>query len=70
MQRLGGQRIQTRLLWEPMHRSRALTGAYAHRIEVADWVYARALSLPSSVGLSEEQQDRVIAAILKELGAR
>jgi dTDP-4-amino-4,6-dideoxygalactose transaminase len=35
---------------------------------VADSIYAEALSLPSSVSLSEEDQDRVIEALKRQLG--
>ncbi|MDE2166822.1 MAG: LegC family aminotransferase [Alphaproteobacteria bacterium] len=56
--------IETRPLWQPMHRSSALRDAFVHsEITVADRVHAQALSLPSSVNLTPEQQDRVIASI-------
>jgi perosamine synthetase len=55
--------VQARPLWQPLHRSPAHAGAPAARCEVADMLYARALSLPCSVGLSEEQQSRVVEAI-------
>jgi dTDP-4-amino-4,6-dideoxygalactose transaminase len=35
---------------------------------VADLIYAEALSLPSSVSLSVEDQDRVIDAVKRHLG--
>ena len=60
---LGAQGIQTRPLWQPLHTSRAHQGAEAVLSGTADRVHARALSLPSSVGLSESDQNRVIAAI-------
>lgn len=55
--------IETRPLWQPMHRSRAHQDCRAYRCEVADDLHRRALSLPSSAGLSEQDQTRVIAAI-------
>jgi perosamine synthetase len=57
---LESRRIQSRPLWEPMHRSRALTGQQERQCPVADDIHARALSLPCSVGLSAEEQDRVL----------
>jgi len=57
------QRIQTRPLWEPLHRSTPHRDAFAYRVEVADQLARDALSLPSSVSLDRAQQDRVIAAI-------
>ena len=55
--------IQTRPLWQPMHRSRAHAQAQATDCQVADRICAQALSLPCSVGLTEFEQDRVIEAI-------
>ncbi len=55
--------IQTRPLWQPMHRSPVHRHSEAFRCEIADWLHARALSLPCSVGLTESDQDYVIASI-------
>jgi perosamine synthetase len=63
MAELGRAGVQTRPLWQPLHRSPAHAGAYALPCPVADAVHARALSLPCSVGLTPADQDRVIAAI-------
>jgi perosamine synthetase len=59
--------IQTRPLWQPMHRSPVHCGHEAFHCETADWVHARALSLPCSVGLTESDQDLVIQSLM-ELG--
>jgi perosamine synthetase len=64
----GHPRIEARLLWQPMHRSKALEGSYRPGCPVADSIYGEALSLPSSVGLSVEDQDRVIEALKHQLG--
>jgi perosamine synthetase len=64
----GHPKIEARLLWQPMHRSQALEGSYRPGCPVADSIYAEALSLPSSVGLSDEDQDRVIEALRRQLG--
>jgi perosamine synthetase len=59
--------IQTRPVWQPLHRSRAHAGAPTIGGEHAEHVYARALSLPSSVGLSAADQGRVIDALRRVL---
>jgi dTDP-4-amino-4,6-dideoxygalactose transaminase len=50
-----------------MHESQAHAGAQAIGGEVSSRIVAEALSLPSSVGLSDDDQDRVIATI-REFG--
>jgi perosamine synthetase len=61
-------KIQTRPLWQPLHLSRAHTGAYATDCWVAESLYKQALSLPCSVGLSADVQDRVIHELLTRSG--
>jgi perosamine synthetase len=56
--------IQTRPLWQPMHRSPAHRGCEAFHCDSADWIHARALSLPCSVGLSESDQAYVIESLV------
>ncbi len=56
--------IGTRPLWQPMHLSQAHRGARAVGGGVAEDLYARALSLPSSCGLTEEEKNAVRAAII------
>lgn len=55
--------IQSRPLWQPMHHSPAHTDSQSFNIEIADAVHRDAVSLPSSVGLNELDQERVISAI-------
>ncbi|CAN5788128.1 LegC family aminotransferase [soil metagenome] len=64
--RLATLSIQTRCLWQPLHRSPAFVGAESVGGEVADRLFDTSLSLPSSVGLSQAQQERVIAAIVAQ----
>jgi dTDP-4-amino-4,6-dideoxygalactose transaminase len=52
--------IQARPLWQPVHRSPAHRGAQAYRVEVADRLHRSALSLPSSVGLSQTELSAVV----------
>ncbi len=63
MRELETEGIQSRPLWQPMHRSPVHRDREAFHCEAADWIQARALSLPCSVGLSEADQDYVIESI-------
>ena len=64
LRRLAERNIQTRPLWQPLHRSPAHAGAQATDCSVADGLHRDALSLPCSVGLDRADQDRVIAAVV------
>ena len=57
--------IQTRPLWQPMHRSQPHHHAQSYYCEVADDLNRKALSLPCSVGLTEQQQERVISTVAR-----
>jgi perosamine synthetase len=65
MKKLGQREIQARPLWEPLHKSLAHKSAQSIGGEVAADLNRRALSLPSSVGLSDEQLAEVIDAVAK-----
>ncbi|HKW58999.1 MAG TPA: DegT/DnrJ/EryC1/StrS family aminotransferase [Candidatus Dormibacteraeota bacterium] len=67
MRLLAREGIDTRPIFQPMHQSKAHAGAQAIGGKVAERIVAESLSLPSSVGLTEEEQERVIATI-KEFG--
>ena len=56
--------IQTRPLWQPMHRSAAHHASGDYECPVADKLSAQALSLPSSSGLDIKSQSEVIKNIL------
>jgi len=60
---LAGEGIQARPLWQPAHLSPAHRQPHVRPCPVAERVNRAALSLPSSVGLTAEQQQRVITAI-------
>ena len=68
LRRLADQRIQARPLWQPMHRSSAHQGIWNRACPVAESIHARALSLPCSVGLTREDQDRVVDAVRTAAG--
>jgi perosamine synthetase len=55
--------IQSRPLWQPLHRSKAHLCAQNYQIEIAERLQDCALSLPSSVGISSIDQYRVIQSI-------
>lgn len=60
MGKLSDVGIQARPLWQPVHLSPAHAGSYAVDCSVAERLNHDALSLPSSVGLTEAQQLTVI----------
>jgi len=66
MQTLMTSGIQARPLWQPLHLSRAHASAQSYRIEMAETINREALSLPSSVGLTLEEQDRVIDVVVNK----
>lgn len=55
--------IQSRPLWQPLHRSPAHESGAQRGFEVAERLNRTALSLPCSVGLTEAQQEKVLLAI-------
>ncbi|MBV9084507.1 MAG: LegC family aminotransferase [Acidobacteriaceae bacterium] len=59
MRTLAASGIQSRPLWQPLHRSKAHSGSQVLGGEVAEALNAKALSLPSSVGLSLDSVDSV-----------
>lgn len=63
IRQLNQQGIGVRPLWHPLHGLPPYAGCQAHRIEHANRLYARGISLPSSVGLELDDQDRCIAAV-------
>jgi perosamine synthetase len=63
LKHLASSNIQARPLWQPLHMSPAHKGAYSIDCPEAERLYLEALSLPSSVGLTKQDQGRVTAAI-------
>lgn len=63
LRRLENACIQARPLWQPLHRSPVHEPCQAYRCDVAEQLNHDALSLPSSVGLRPEDQERVIDLI-------
>jgi perosamine synthetase len=56
-------RIETRPLWQPAHLSPAHEAAFSMPCPVAERLKREAISLPCSVGLTAEQQQRVIDVV-------
>lgn len=67
IQYLGSNGIQARPLWHPIHQLPPYIESQAYRIEQASDLYARAVSLPSSVGLSAKEQQLTIQTVSKAL---
>jgi perosamine synthetase len=65
---LEAARVQTRPLWQPLHRSAAHADACQTDCSVAERLNREALSLPCSVGLTPAMQDEVIERLLSCLG--
>jgi perosamine synthetase len=63
LRRLEAAKIQSRPLWQPMHRSPAHAGAESIGGEVADSLCRECLSLPCSADITTAQRDRVITAV-------
>lgn len=65
VERLNAAGIGARRLWRPLHQQPPYADCPRQegRLDVADDLYERGVSLPSSVTLSEGDQERVIAAI-------
>jgi perosamine synthetase len=63
LQVLAERKIQARPLWQPMHQSPAFSGYSSRPCPVSERLNRQGISLPCSVGLAAEQQQRVIAAV-------
>jgi len=65
VEHLAARGIEARQLFRPLPLLPIYASAQAYRVEVAAALHARAVSLPSSVNLTPEDQDTVIAAVLQ-----
>lgn len=66
--RLKLRSIEARPFWRPVHRQIPFRDCQAYRIEVAERLYEDGISLPCSVGISLEDQSRVIDELLSPRG--
>jgi len=65
MRILNDNNIETRPLWQPIHKSIMYSDNYYYGRDNSEKLFLNCLSIPSSVGLTLEQQDKVIK-IIKE----
>ncbi len=61
--RLAADGIEARPLWVPLHEQPPYRSSRAYRVENARRLHEQAVSLPSSVDLAADDQDRVIASL-------
>lgn len=64
LKRLQSRGIQSRPLWQPLHQSKVFRDAQPRECPVADELCARALSLPSSVGITDSEMQQVVDEVL------
>jgi dTDP-4-amino-4,6-dideoxygalactose transaminase len=67
LRELAARKIQTRPLWQPIHRSPAHTIADNPSCPNSDALYRQAISLPCSVGLSSSAQNQVVDVLSRLL---
>jgi perosamine synthetase len=67
---LASASIEARPLWAPLHEQRPYRTARTFGLEHAAGIHARAVSLPSSVDMTPDEQERVIAAVCSSLTGR
>jgi perosamine synthetase len=70
LRELNAKKIQTRPLWQPIHRSPAHDSSGSPTCPNAEIIHGQAISLPCSVGLSPSAQNQVIEAIASLVGER
>jgi perosamine synthetase len=68
LRELAARKIQTRPLWQPIHRSPAHNASSNPPCPNSDALYSQAISLPCSVGLTPANQDHVIEIVARLLG--
>jgi perosamine synthetase len=67
LQALAAEKIQCRPLWQPIHQSPAHALSRTGELPVSEQLSKEALSLPCSVGLSKEAQQKVINQVCQML---
>jgi dTDP-4-amino-4,6-dideoxygalactose transaminase len=71
--RLAREGIEARPLWKPMHLQPLYRGHpyFSHEPDrsVSDDLFARGICLPSGSNLTDEQQDRIVGALRRAVGA-
>lgn len=67
LQRMRLSGFESRPFWRPIHLQKPFQACESYKIEVADTLYGSALSLPCSVGITEQQIDQVCAVLQSQL---
>jgi perosamine synthetase len=68
LRELATRKVQSRPLWQPIHRSPAHDSSGSPACPNSDALHSHAISLPCSVGLTQSAQNRVIEIISSLLG--
>lgn len=68
LRQLNAGGVGARPLWRPLHLQPVYAGTQTYRVEVAERLYERGLSLPCSVGITDEERLAVSAALAAALG--
>ncbi len=63
LRKFSKEKIQTRPLWQPIHLSKIYRDRVKADCPTAEYLHGAALSLPCSVGLSREEQDKVLGVV-------
>jgi perosamine synthetase len=66
MRKLATKSIQARPLWQPLHLSKVYEKVHIEGGSVAEDLNKRALSLPSSVSLTDTDIEEIVSAILSQ----
>jgi dTDP-4-amino-4,6-dideoxygalactose transaminase len=61
------ENIESRPLWKPMHLQPVFKNSPAYTNGVSEKLFSSGLCLPSGIGMSEEEQLRVISCIKEKL---
>ena len=67
MHALAAAEIETRPLWRPISQQAPYAGCQAYHCEVSADLHRRSLSLPCSVGISDEDRTRVVAMMKRAM---
>jgi perosamine synthetase len=60
--------IDARPFWKPMHLQRPYAGVPTEPLEVTEEVWQRIVTLPCSTGITDDELDRVVAAVRARVG--
>jgi perosamine synthetase len=63
MMKFEAEKIQTRPIWKLNHQQKPYLGNQAYRVERAQFWFDRILNIPCSVGLTDEELERVVKVL-------